>query len=203
MVENFKTITISSKGEYKEKGSKFLAFAYPIESEEEVKVHLEQLKKEYYDARHYCYAYILNADASRYRANDDGEPSHSAGDPILGQIRSFELTNVLVVVVRYFGGTKLGVGGLINAYKTAAEEALKEAHIVVKIVNSYFELTYSYDATNEVMRLINELDISILDQTFTGDCWMKGAVAISKKDELESKVRLLQDLGNKINFLLV
>ncbi|MEQ9007162.1 MAG: YigZ family protein, partial [Ekhidna sp.] len=117
----YHTIKEKSEGLYKEKGSKYLAFAYPVKSEVEIKEIQESLRKEYYDARHHCFAWVLGMDDQSYRANDDGEPAHSAGDPILGQIRSFELTNVLVVVIRYFGGTKLGVGGLINAYKTATE----------------------------------------------------------------------------------
>lgn len=198
MVERFNTIATASTGEYKEKGSKFLAYAFPVETEDEVKERLEELKKKHYDARHHCYAFILHADASRYRANDDGEPSHSAGDPILGQIRSFDLTNVLVVVVRYFGGTKLGVGGLITAYKTAAEEALKSADITEETVRNIFLIDYSYEVTNEVMRLTNELDIKILEQNFDASCEFKGAVIITQEEELKEKVKLLQDLGNDI-----
>lgn len=199
MIDSYKTIKSSSEGEYKEKGSKFLAFAFPVNSEEEVKEKLEELRKSYYDARHHCYAYILNPEANQYRANDDGEPSHSAGDPILGQIRSLELTNVLVVVVRYFGGTKLGVGGLINAYKTAAEEALKKGQIIEERVRVEFLIKYPYEATNEVMRLTAEFDISILEQEYTTSCSLKGAVIISQKEVLEDKISLLQDLGNDIS----
>src|SRR5690606_7725476 len=124
MDDGYRTIAQPAEGLYKEKGSKFIALAYPVYTEEEIKDRLAELRKKYYDARHHCYAYMLGADKSRYRANDDGEPNHSAGDPILGQIRSADLSNVLVVVVRYFGGTKLGVSGLITAYKTATADAL-------------------------------------------------------------------------------
>src|SRR6186713_1623645 len=129
---SFFTITSASQGIYKEKGSKFLSFAYPVQSESDIKEHIAFLKSEYFDARHHCYAWMLGPERNHFRAFDDGEPNHSAGDPILGQIRSKNLTNVLVVVVRYFGGTKLGVGGLISAYKIAAEEALSKAVIIEK-----------------------------------------------------------------------
>jgi uncharacterized YigZ family protein len=133
-VFSYRTIQAPTEGIYKEKGSKFLAFAYPVETEADVKGHLERIKKEYFDARHHCFAYMLGADRKKFRAFDDGEPNHSAGDPILGQIRSKNITNVLVIVVRYFGGTKLGVGGLISAYKTAAEDALNRAAVIEKEV---------------------------------------------------------------------
>ena len=198
MTEEYKTIASPSEGEYKEKGSKFLAFAFPVENEEVVKERLEELKKKYYNARHHCYAYSIGPGGDDYRTNDDGEPSHSAGDPILGQIRSMELTNTLVVVVRYFGGTKLGVGGLINAYKTATAAALSKVAIRTVKVRVPFRLTYSYDVTNEVMRLVNELDIEIEEQHFEVQCHLNGAVAVNQREQLYSKVKLLQDLGNSV-----
>src|SRR3954468_18127958 len=133
-VFSYRTLQAPVGGTYKEKGSKFLAFAYPVENEQDVKEKIELLKKTHFDARHHCFAYVLGPDKTKYRAFDDGEPNHSAGDPILGQIRSRNLTNVLVVVIRYFGGVKLGVGGLISAYRTAAEEALTKATIREKEV---------------------------------------------------------------------
>ena len=148
-----------TEGFYKEKGSKFLAFAFPVSSEEEIKEQILVLKKEYYDARHHCYAYILGKDAAHYRANDDGEPGHSAGDPILGQIRSHNLTDVLIVVVRYFGGTKLGVGGLIHAYKTAATDAIANNTIVKKIVTASIKIHFEYLSMNSVMKLIKDYDL--------------------------------------------
>jgi uncharacterized YigZ family protein len=147
------TVAKDSEGFYKEKGSKFLAFAYPVSNEEEIKEKLEALRKQFYDARHFCYGYIFGLAAEHYRANDDGEPNHSAGDPILGQIKSNELTNTLVVVVRYFGGTKLGVGGLITAYKTAAAEALAQNEIIEKPITKSFTLMFPYEEMNEVQRL--------------------------------------------------
>ena len=140
IVFSYHTLGNTAEGSYKEKGSKFMAFAYPVVSESEIKERLEALRKKYFDARHHCFAYILGADKTRFRAFDDGEPNHSAGDPILGQIRSRDLTNVLVVVVRYFGGVKLGVGGLISAYKAAAEEALNNAIVMERDVTK--ELAY-------------------------------------------------------------
>ena len=158
------TITQSSDGFFKDRGSKFHSYAFPVESEEEVKMALEALRKEYYDARHHCYAYVLGMEQQQTRANDDGEPGHSAGDPILGQIRSFGPTNVLVVVIRYFGGTKLGVGGLIQAYKTAAEDALQkvikqEIYPVVR-----FELNYAYDETTAAERLLGLFELKFIER---------------------------------------
>lgn len=198
MTEDFKTILSASQGEYKEKGSKFLAFAYPVQEEEHVKQRLEELKKEYHDARHHCYAFIINPSGDQFRAADDGEPSHSAGDPILGQIRSFGITNTLVVVVRYFGGTKLGVGGLANAYRTAAYEALNNAVIIEEKVRVPFNISYSYDATNEVMRLINDLDMITTDHVYDVRCCLHGKLAIGQKLLLQEKITLLKDLGNDV-----
>jgi uncharacterized YigZ family protein len=195
---SFQTIKTPSEGSYKEKGSKFFAFAFPVESEQEVKERLADLRKKYFDARHHCFGYMLGADKSKYRAFDDGEPNHSAGDPILGQIKSQNLTNVLVVVVRYFGGTKLGVGGLIQAYKTAAEDALQHASIVEKEVKELISIRYSYEATPEVMRLVKEFGLEILEQAFEEDCVLKGAITLKVKKEFVDRLTLLQALGNKI-----
>jgi uncharacterized YigZ family protein len=195
---SFQTIKTSSEGSYKEKGSKFLAFAYPVESEEAIKDRLTDLKKKYFDARHHCFAYQLGVDKARFRAFDDGEPNHSAGDPILGQIKSKNLTNVLIVVVRYFGGTKLGVGGLIQAYKTAAEEALNNAIIIEKEVTESILLRYPYEDTPEVMRLVKEFGLEISAQEFGDDCSFKGVLRLRVKKEFIEKVSLLQALGNKI-----
>ena len=195
---SFQTIKATSKSSYKEKGSKFLAFAYPVESEEAIKEKLTELKKKYFDALHHCFAYMLGADKAEFRAFDDGEPNHSAGDPILGQIKFKNLTNVLIVVVRYFGGTKLGVGGLIQAYKTAAEEALNNAIIIEKEVTESILLRYPYEATPEVMRLVKEFGLEISAQEFGDDCSFKGVLRLKVKKEFIEKVLLLQALGNKI-----
>ena len=170
MHDTYRTIAAPSEGLYKEKGSKFIALAYPVASEEEIKEIYADLKKQYYDARHHCYAYILGADKSRYRANDDGEPNHSAGDPILGQIRSADLSNVLVVVVRYFGGTKLGVSGLITAYKTATADALANATLVEKHETVLLNVHFEYPQMNDVMSLVKEYELDVREQQFELDC---------------------------------
>lgn len=200
-LEDYLTLSAPSEGIYKEKGSKFLAFAYPVATEEEVKAQLEELKKQYHDARHHCYAYVLGVNRDNFRANDDGEPNHSAGDPILGQINSKQLTNTLVVVVRYFGGTKLGVGGLINAYKIATEEALNSATIVKIAITYPVKISYSYDATNEVMRLVNDFDIRINDQQFEAACMLAGEVKINFRKNLQEKIQLLKDTGHAVELI--
>jgi uncharacterized YigZ family protein len=164
--DTYKTIVAPSSGMYKEKGSKFLSFAYPVKTETEVKVIIEQLKKEYYDARHHCYAYILGYDKSAWRVNDDGEPSGTAGKPVYGQIQSNDLTNVLIVVVRYFGGVKLGVGGLVNAYKTAAKDALMNAEIVERTINEIYRLEFPYELINEAMKITKDYGVQILETNF-------------------------------------
>lgn len=157
---------------FKEKGSKFIGYAYPIEHENEVKPLIEQLKKEHHQARHVCYAYQIGVKNIYYRANDDGEPNNTAGIPILGQIKSFELTNVLVVVVRYFGGTKLGVGGLIQAYKTSAKETLEQAIIIQKEILQKLYIEFEYPNMNKIMRVIHENHLVILNQNQEMNCQM-------------------------------
>ncbi len=188
---SYKTISKSSDGFYKEKGSKFLAFAFRVENESDVKTHQEALRKQYHDARHHCYAYRINkGDAVYERANDDGEPNHSAGDPILGQIKSFELSNTLVVVIRYFGGTKLGVSGLINAYKTATEEALSIAPTIIITLKQSFELIFPYDKTSDVQRLISEFAVDVIDQQFLENCTLTGELVPSKIEGFKKKIKL-------------
>lgn len=165
---------------FKEKNSKFYGYAFPITTEEEVKVHIERLKKEHFSARHWCYAYQIGTEKIHYRANDDGEPNNSAGMPIYGQLQSFEVTNVLVVVVRYFGGVKLGVGGLISAYKTAAQMALENTQIIEKTIDKHFALSFSYVHMNKVMRIIKEKNLTILSQKMELDCEI--VVATRKKN---------------------
>jgi uncharacterized YigZ family protein len=198
-VHAYRTIQSATEGEYKEKGSKFLAFAFPVKSEADVKENLALLRKKYFDARHHCYAYVLGADKSKFRANDDGEPNHSAGDPILGQIRSKNLTNVLVVVVRYFGGVKLGVGGLISAYKIAAEEALNAATIITEDVTVNYTIEYDYAATPEVMRLVKDFELQIVDQDFSERTKMNVKILLKHRDSFIEKVELLRALGTLVN----
>lgn len=197
---SFRTLEKPSEGLFKDKGSKFLAFAYPVKTEEDIKTHLGALRKKYFDARHHCYAWMLGADKSRFRAVDDGEPNHSAGDPILGQIRSYELTNILIVVVRYFGGVKLGVGGLINAYRAAAGDALNKASVVVEEVRQEMDLTYDYTFSPEVMRLVKDFELNILAQGFSEKGFMKVAVRMAVKDKCVEQLKLLQAMKIEIGF---
>jgi uncharacterized YigZ family protein len=192
--DTYLTIERSSEGFYKEKGSKFLAFAYPVEDEDAIKERIADLKKKFYDARHYCYAYIMGLEGDNYRANDDGEPGHSAGDPILGQIRSNNLTNTMVVVVRYFGGTKLGVSGLINAYKTAAASAIKNSQIVEKIIFEAVKIQFEYPHLNQVMKLIKDYGLQIIDQKLEMSCEMTIGVRLSLEAELIEIIKKNQEL---------
>tara|TARA_B110000977_G_C11028357_1_gene474176 strand:+ start:468 stop:1082 length:615 start_codon:yes stop_codon:yes gene_type:complete len=176
----YKTIAKASEGFFKDRGSKFFGYAYPITSEQELKTIIDTLKKEHHTARHHCYAYRFKQDYSVYRANDDGEPTNAAGKPILGQIDAKDLTNVAVVVVRYFGGTKLGVGGMMNAYKTAALDALNAAEIIECTIDIQFELSFGYPEMNTVMRFIKDLGGDITSQKMELDC--KIQFAIRKKE---------------------
>jgi uncharacterized YigZ family protein len=172
MPDSYKTIKTKCEGSFKDKGSKFLAFAYPVDDEQQINQHRAELKKKYFDARHHVYAFCLGADQSIYRSSDDGEPSNSSGPPVMGQIRSFGLTNILIVVVRYFGGTKLGVPGLINAYKSAAKDALENAEIIEKNVEIPLILKFEYVLMNDVMRVLKHDGIHIVNQQFDFDCIM-------------------------------
>ena len=168
------SLAATSEGFYREKGSKFYAYAYPVKSEEETKERLDALRQQHYDARHHCYAFVFKPQEGQeeyFRANDDGEPSHSAGDPILGQIRSHELYDVLVVVVRYFGGTKLGVGGLVHAYRTAAAEAIAHNRIIQKVRRETISVRFAYSATSEVQQVIQQCQAEIIAQEFGQDCY--------------------------------
>ena len=173
MEDSYKTIKSTSEGNYKEKGSKFPTLAFPVSSEEEIKEILSKLRKDYYDARHHCYAWRLGADMKRFRTNDDGEPSSTAGKPIFGQIQSNSLTNILIVVIRYFGGTKLGVSGLINAYRTAAADAIENAEIIEKTVNDIYRIEFSYAVMNDVMKILKEDQPTQFDQKFDLSCEVK------------------------------
>ncbi|WP_396166173.1 IMPACT family protein [Flavobacterium sp.] len=168
---------------FKEKNSKFFGYAFPVTSEIEVKTYLENLKTEHFSARHWCYAYQIGTEVIKFRANDDGEPSNSAGMPIYGQIQSFEITNVLVVVIRYFGGVKLGVGGLISAYKTTAQLTLEEANIIEKTIDKHFKITFDYKNMNKVMRIIKEKNIQIINQKMELNCEIE--IATRKKNAKE------------------
>lgn len=171
MIDTYKTIAKDSEETlYKDRNSKFFGYAFPVLNEDQIKEALELLKKKHHSARHFCYAWQLGVDPIHYRANDDGEPSNSAGMPIYGQIQSFELTNILVVSVRYFGGTKLGVGGLISAYKNSAQLALEASEIIEKTIDVLFELKFDYDLMNPVMRILKEQNIEIVSHELHLDC---------------------------------
>ena len=192
MSDSYFTLADSSEGFYKEKGSKFIGIAIPVVSLNQVKEEVEAIKKKYYDARHHCYAYIIGRNEKHVRANDDGEPNNSAGQPILGQIRSKELMNVLIVVVRYFGGTKLGVGGLVTAYKAAAADALAQGTIIEKYFTKCFRISFEYATTNEVMKVIKDFDLKMLSQDFGMSCQIEVEVRESLLDQVVPK---LQDSG--------
>ena len=185
MDDTFRTITKSSEGLYKEKMSKFLSFAEPCTSAEEAKEIVAMYKKEYYDARHVCWAYMIGHQRLEFRSNDDGEPSGTAGKPILGQINSFNLTDLVVIVVRYFGGIKLGTSGLIEASRTAAAEALSAADIVEKLVEDTLEVYFEYPLMGEAMRIVKEEGAKVLAQDFTIDCRLK----LSLRRSLMPKMR--------------
>ncbi len=190
--DEYKTISQKvGEGFYSEKRSKFLAFAHHVTSEDEIKSILQAYKKKYYDARHCCYAYMLGAERVNFRANDDGEPSSTAGKPILGQINSFELTDILIVVIRYFGGTKLGTSGLIVAYRSAAAAAIEASQIEVKLVEETITYTFSYPMMNQVMRIVKEMQPRIVSQTFDNTCSITLAIRQSKAERLKNALHKL------------
>jgi uncharacterized YigZ family protein len=185
IIDTYRTLKSSSTGVYKEKGSKFLAFAFPVETEDEIKDRLYEVRKKYYDARHHCYAWFLGADKSRFRANDDGEPSNSAGKPILGKLQSHDLSQILIVVVRYFGGVKLGVGGLINAYRSAADDAILNGTIIQRKMKTFFEINFGYKAMNDVMTIIKSKKLEQLSHQFELACKIKLAVPQSEFERVK------------------
>ena len=189
MTDEYKTISRTSEGAYSELRSKFLAFAHPVTTVEEAMAVVEQYQKKFYDARHVCWAYMLGPEREVFRSNDNGEPSGTAGKPILGQINSFGLTDVVVMVVRYFGGVKLGTSGLIVAYRTAAAEALSNASIVVRTVDEDYTFSFEYPFMTAVMKVVREMDARIVSQTYDMDCSMTVSLRKGKMDELKEKVR--------------
>lgn len=187
-VDTYLTIKEKSEGLYKEKGSKFIALAYPVSSEDEVKSILQDLRKQYHDARHHCYSYVIGFKGDAWRANDDGEPSSTAGKPIHGQIVTRDLTNTLVVVIRYFGGTKLGVSGLINAYKNSASDALDNAEIVTRVVNDVYSISFAYLAMNDIMKLVKDEDLVMIEQNFDTTCNIVLGIRQAKTDLVLDKI---------------
>ena len=179
--DTYKTIVKPSEETlFKDRNSKFFGYAFPVHSEEDIKRCLEELRKKHHTARHHCYAWQLGTESIRFRANDDGEPNNSAGQPIYGQIQAFDVTNVLIVSVRYFGGTKLGVGGLINAYRSSAQLALEASEIIEKTIDIHYKLKFGYDLMNKVQRVIKERNITIINQKLELDC--EYVISVRKKD---------------------
>jgi len=184
MNDTYHTIDKECHGYFKDKGSKFYAFAYPVQNEEEVKEILSGIKKEHHSARHHCYAWRIGTENITFRANDDGEPSSSAGKPILGQLLSFNLTNILLVVVRYFGGTLLGVSGLINAYKNAAADALRNAEIVEKIIEKNYILDFTYNELNPVMQIVKNENLTVIKTQFEENCQIIISVRLLEEEKI-------------------
>jgi len=191
MTDEFKTISNTSEGFYSEKRSKFLAFAHHVETLDEIKDLLAEYRKKYYDARHVCYAYMLGAERKDFRANDDGEPSSTAGKPILGQINSNELTDILIVVVRYYGGVNLGTSGLIVAYREAAADALAHASVITKQVEETIAYDFPYVMMNDVMRIVKEMQPRIVEQTYDNNCQIKLSIRRSEAEQLQSRLNKL------------
>jgi uncharacterized YigZ family protein len=192
--DTYKTIAGKAEGLYREKGSRFLAIGFPVTSEIEIKKILTSLRKEYHDARHHCYAYRIGTDNYRYRTNDDGEPSGTAGKPIYGQIVSHELTQVLISVVRYFGGTLLGTGGLINAYRSAVVDMLSRAQIVEKAIEVVLRLDFAYPSLNDVMKIIKEESVIITGSSFDNDCKVTVNIRKSKVDQVKKRLALVDEM---------
>ena len=188
MSDFFKTISEPSKGIYKEKMSKFLSFPHPVNTADEAKEIIKQYQKEYFDARHVCWAYMIGTARNEFLSNDNGEPSGTAGKPILGQINSFELTNVVIVVVRYFGGIKLGTSGLIVAYREAAAEAIRNGEIIECHEQAFVEFNFPYLAMNDVMKLIKNENVQIMEQIFDNSCFMKLAIRADFAESLKSRL---------------
>lgn len=191
MTDEFKTISATSEGYYTEKRSKFLAFAHHVENHDEIKLILAGYRKKYYDARHVCYAYMLGAERADFRANDDGEPSSTAGKPILGQINSNELTDILIVVVRYYGGVNLGTSGLIVAYREAAADALAHAKMELRQVEEEVSYTFTYPQMNDVMRIVKDMNPRIISQTYDNTCVICMAIRKSEAQQLRDRLAKL------------
>jgi len=192
--DTYQTIKEKAEGQFKDKGSKFLAFAFPIGNEDEVKSIVQELKKEHFSARHHCYAYRVGANGEHFRANDDGEPSGTAGRPILNQLLSNDLSNVLIVVVRYFGGTLLGVSGLINAYKSAASDVICNSAIITHMIRNRYSLEFDYPLQNSIMRLIKDDDIEVTYTYFDIKCHLAIGIRLLKEEEVLGKLSKIENL---------
>ena len=195
--DKYKTIKSLSQGLYKEKGSRFIAFAYPVSTQEEIKIIIEKIRKEHHEARHHCFAYMIGQDRLTWRINDDGEPTGTGGKPILGQINSFGLTNILIVVSRYFGGTLLGVSGLINAYKTAAASAIGNAEIVERTLMEFHEISYPYDSMNAVMKILKDENVGQSGQDFNLECRVKINFRVSAREKILTRLSRIDGLRDR------
>ena len=192
--DTYRTIKSPAEGIYKEKGSRFVSIALPFSDQDEIKPIIDKIRKEHHEARHHCYAYMIGHDRTIWRANDDGEPSGTAGRPILGQINSHVLTNILIVVSRYFGGTLLGVSGLINAYRTAAASAIQNAQLIELTLQDYYEITYPYISMNDVMRILKEENVSQSAQSFDLECRILLNFRVSQKEKVLSRLSRIDGL---------
>lgn len=190
----YKTITSSSQGLYKEKGSRFISFAIPVSDQDEIKTIIDKIRKEHHEAKHHCYAYMIGHERTVWRVNDDGEPSGTAGRPILGQINSYCLTNILIVVSRYFGGTLLGVSGLINAYRTAAASAIQNAELIEKTLQEYYEISYPYISMNDVMRILKEENLGQSQQSFDLECRLLLNFRVSVREKVLNRLSRIDGL---------
>jgi len=197
--DSYLTIKSNSQGIFKEKGSRFIAFAYPVSDTEEIKAITDMIRKEHHNARHHCFAYMIGRERIVWRVNDDGEPSGTAGRPILGQINTFGLTNIIIVVIRYFGGTLLGVSGLINAYRSAAASAINNAEIIECNVQELYEITFPYTSMNNVMKTLKDEDIRQSNQSFDLECRIKISFRLSAKEKILN--RLSGIAGLKYSFI--
>jgi len=192
--DNYKTIKSPAEGIYKEKGSRFVSIAIPVSDQKEIKPIIDEIKKKHYEARHHCFAYMIGHERNIWRINDDGEPSGTAGRPILGQINSFGLTNILIVVSRYFGGTLLGVSGLINAYRSAAASAIGNAEILEKTLQEYYEITFPYISMNDVMKILKEENIGQSEQSFDLKCRILLNFRVTLKERILSRLSRIEGL---------
>ncbi len=195
--DEYRTIRKASEGIYREKGSRFISLVLPVRDENEIKSHLEAVRKQHHEARHHCFAWVLGSEGGRWRANDDGEPSGTAGRPILGQIRSHGLTNILIVVSRYFGGSLLGVSGLMNAYRTAAASAISNSEIIDHVVHDQYEISFPYQSMNDVMKIIKEEEINHSDLIYDQDCRMKVFFRSSASSRILGRFSRIRGFSNR------
>ncbi|MBN1250493.1 MAG: YigZ family protein [Bacteroidales bacterium] len=193
----YKTISKPSEGFYKDKGSKFYSYSFPVQTDEEIQQYRSQIRKKHHDARHHVYAYRIGAEKDIFYSSDDGEPANSSGPPVLGQIRAADLTNILIIVVRYFGGTKLGIPGLIKAYKSAALKAIQNSNVITKTIGIKIKLSFNYPLMNDVMRVLKDDGIEIINQNFTDNCFIEIKIRKNIYEQTINKLNLMHSLNIK------